>query len=60
MVEGRICLGALGFGLCSGLLYLVGGLLCFGIVVLIVGRFSMRVADPKPQLWGKGFKGMVG
>ena len=34
--------------------------LCFGIVVLIVGRFSMRVADPKPQLWGKGFKGMVG
>ena len=37
-----------------------GGLLCFGIIVLIVGRFSMRVADPKPQLWGKGFKGMVG
>ena len=38
MVEGRICLGALGFGLCSGLLFGVGRLLCFGIVVLIVGR----------------------
>ena len=37
-----------------------GGLVCFGIIVLIVGRFSMRVSDPKPQLWGKGFKGMVG
>ena len=32
------CLGALGFGLCSGLLFGLGGLLCFGIVVLIVGR----------------------
>ena len=46
MVEGRICLGALGFGLCYGLLYRFGGLLCFGIIVLVVGRFSMRVADP--------------
>ena len=41
---------------CLGLV----GCFVFGIVVLIVGRFSMRVADPKPQLWGKGFKGMVG
>ena len=40
------CLGALGFGLCFGLLYWFGGLLCFGIIVLVVGRFSMRVADP--------------
>ena len=55
----KYCLGALGFGLCFGLLYWFGRLLCFGIVVLIVGRFSMRVADPRPQLWGKGFKGMV-
>ena len=39
--------------------FATGMLLCFGIVVLIVGRFSMRVADPRPQLWGKGFKGMV-
>ena len=38
MVEGRICLGALVFGLCFGLLYWVGRLLCFGSVVLIVGR----------------------
>ena len=38
MVEGRVCLGALGFGLCFGLLFGVGRLLCFGIVVLIVGR----------------------
>ena len=58
MVVGRVCLGALGFGLCYGLLFGFGGLLCFGIIVLIVGRFSMRVADPGPQLWGKGFKGM--
>ena len=35
MVEGRICLGALGFGLCFGLLFGFGGLLCFGIVVLV-------------------------
>ena len=33
MVEGRVCLGALGFGLCFGLLYWFCGLLCFGIVV---------------------------
>ena len=32
------CLGALGFGSRSGLLFGLGGLLCFGSVVLIVGR----------------------
>ena len=63
------CVGLVGCFV-SGLLYLFlgcvlddciccGELLCFGIVVLIVGRFSMRVADPKPQLWRKGCKGMV-
>ena len=58
MVEGRICLDALGFGLCSGLLFGVGRLLCFRDYCVGFGRFSMRVADPKPQLWGKGFKGV--
>ena len=38
MVEGRICLGALGFGLRFGLLFGFGGLLCFWIIALIVGR----------------------
>ena len=38
MVEGRVCLGALGFGLGYGLLYLLVGCFVFGIVVLIVGR----------------------
>ena len=37
MVEGRICLGALGFGLLFGLLFGFGGLLCFGIVALVLG-----------------------
>ena len=28
--------GALGFGLCFGLLFGFGGLLCFGIIVLVL------------------------
>ena len=37
----KYCLGALGFGLCSGLLFGVGRLLCFGIVVKRRGQYRV-------------------
>ena len=37
MVKVKYCLDALGLGLCYGLLFGFGGLLCFGIIVFVLG-----------------------
>ena len=52
MVEGRVCLGALGFGLCFGLLYWFGGLLCFGIVCIDCWEVLCVLRDLRVEMLG--------
>ena len=49
---GVVLVGALCFGLCYGLLYLVGGLLWFGIVVLVFGRVLCVLRDLLVEILG--------